>query len=279
MNQKAIPGYENYIIYDNGEIYNKVSGHFLKGSIGENGYKYFRLSKNNKKKMFYCHRLVAEAFLNNDQNLPVVNHIDGNKLNNNVNNLEWVTYSENTKAWHDKASVFRRPTEYYTDDLEGEEWKPYSNYYVSNYGRVRHIEKNNLLKPSLTCGYWKVRLSQGGLSEDWMIHQLVWKLFSGESMPDKNKETIDHIDGDKLNNHISNLRKISLSENVLAALYETKTNPSAKRVAQYDLQGNFINEFASVRAAATALGLDSSTISKVCRGVNKTHGGFRFVYI
>jgi hypothetical protein len=72
----------------------------LKGSIGEHGYKYYRLSKNGKKKMFYAHRLVAEHFLPNPNNLPVVNHIDGNKLNNSVTNLEWVSYSENTKKWH-----------------------------------------------------------------------------------------------------------------------------------------------------------------------------------
>lgn len=42
-----IKDYENYWIYDNGEIFNETSGRFLKGSIGENGYKYYRLSKNN----------------------------------------------------------------------------------------------------------------------------------------------------------------------------------------------------------------------------------------
>ena len=278
--KKLIPNYENYWIFDNGDIYNENTKQILKGSIGEHGYRYYRLSKDNKKKMFYGHRLVAEAFINNPNNLPVVNHKDGNKLNNNVDNLEWVSYSDNTKAWHEgRASKQNRKLEYYTEDLENEIWKPYQNYYVSNYGRVRHATKNNLLKPSLTCGYYKVRLSKDGLTEDKMIHKLVWELFSDYDMPDS-ISVIDHIDGNKINNHIDNLRKISLSENIKAALYETKTNATAKRVAQYDLNDNFINEFPSAAAAARELNLDSSVISKVCRGDKyKSHGGFKFKYI
>lgn len=278
--KKVIPNYENYWIFDNGDVYNENTKQILKGSIGENGYRYYRLSKDNKKKMFYGHRLVAEAFLDNPNNLPVVNHKDGNKLNNNIDNLEWVSYSDNIKAWHEgRTSKKNQRLEYYTGDLENETWKPYQNYLVSNYGRVRHATKNNLLKPSLTCGYYKVRLSKDGLTEDKMVHKLVWELFSDWDMPD-NVSVIDHIDGNKINNHINNLRKISLSENVKAALYKTKTNATAKRVAQYDLNGNFINEFPSVAAAARELNLDSSVISKVCRGDKyKSHGGFKFKYI
>lgn len=58
---------------------------------------YFRvyLSKNSKKKQHLVHRLVAQAFLENEEGKPCVNHIDGNKQNNYVSNLEWVTRSEN----------------------------------------------------------------------------------------------------------------------------------------------------------------------------------------
>ena len=167
---KEIKNYENYLIYDNGEVFNKNSNQFLKGSIGENGYRYYRLSKEGKKKMFYAHRLVAEYFINNPLDLPIVNHKDGNKLNNNIKNLEWVTYSENTKHWKKCSTTQRRKTKYYLTDLPGEEWKEFSNYFVSSKGRIRHKIKNNLLRPSLTCGYYKVRLSENGIATDYMVH-------------------------------------------------------------------------------------------------------------
>ena len=274
---KQINNYDNYMIDENGNVFNILTNQYLKGSIGENGYKYYRLSKNNKKKMFYAHRLVAEYYIDNPNKLPIVNHIDGNKLNNNINNLEWVSYSENTKHWKDNSIIQRKPTEYYKEDLPNEIWKEYKNYYISSYGRVRNKIKNNLLKPSLTCGYYKVRLSDNGLVEDYMVHKLVYKIFNGEY--DQNKYIIDHIDGNKLNNNINNLRLLTVSENSNAAFYETKTNSSAKPVAQYSLDGKLINTFLSARLAAKALNLDSSTISKVCRGKNKTHGGFIFKYI
>lgn len=276
--KKPILNYENYQIDEDGNIFNTSSQKFLKGSIGENGYKYYRLSKDGRKKMFYAHRLVAEHFLPNIENLPVVNHKDGDKLNNNVNNLEWVSYNDNGKHWHSNREKINVNREYYIEDLPNEEWKQYKNYLVSSCGRVRHKKNNNLLKPSLACGYYKVRLSNNGLVEDCLIHKLVWSLFSTYDMPDSNT-VIDHIDGNKLNNNINNLRRITLSENIRAALYEQKTNSSAKRVGQYSLEGDFLNEFVSTRAAAEALNLDSSTISKVCRGKNKTHGGFIFKYI
>ncbi len=274
---KKINNYDNYMIDENGNVFNTTTQQYLKGSIGENGYKYYRLSKNNKKTMFYAHRLVAEYYIDNPNNLPVVNHIDGNKLNNNINNLEWVSYSDNTKHWKNNTTITRSPMEYYKEDLPNEEWKEFQNYYVSSLGRVRNKIKNNLLKPSLTCGYYKVRLSNNGLVEDWMVHKLVYYVFKGEY--DKSKYVIDHKNGNKLDNSIDNLRLLTLKENAEAAFYETKTNSSAKPVAQYDLQGNLLNTFLSARLAAKELNLDSSTISKVCRGQNKTHGGFIFKYL
>lgn len=149
---------------------------------------------------------------------------------------------------------------------------------MSSHGRVRHSLKNNLLRPSITGGYYKVRLSHNGLVEDYFIHKLVWKLFSTSDREVENM-VIDHIDGNKLNNNINNLRLLTLSENVKMGLYEQKTNKSAKKVGQYSLNGEYLNEYMSAAEAARQLNLDSSTISKVCRGKNKSHGGFIFKYI
>lgn len=279
--RKQINGYNNYYIYDNGDVLNISTNKILKGSIGENGYKYYRLSKDNNKTMFYAHRLVAEHFLENPNFLPIVNHKDGNKLNNQLSNLEWVSCSENTKHAHDNNLIKQvSKREYYKEDLENEQWKKIYdyNYSISTYGRVRNDNTLLLLKPSLVCGYYKVRLSKDGIVKDMIIHKLVYCIFHDMlNIPDG--YVIDHINACKTDNKLDNLRLITLSENVKAALYDTKTNSSCKKVEQLTLTDKHIAYFNSVAEAARKLKLDSSTISKVCRGINKSHGGFHFKYI
>ena len=73
---------------------------FRKGQMivprkNKNGYLQFALNKNAKRKMVYVHIIVAETFIENINDNLVVNHKDGNKLNNNIDNLEWCSYSEN----------------------------------------------------------------------------------------------------------------------------------------------------------------------------------------
>lgn len=109
-NYKIMPNGEIYIIrqkivtpYINGEkniknipIYKEVNKR-IKQNLCKNGYMRVTLvSDDGKKKTFLSHRLVAEEYIDNVESKPCVNHIDGNKTNNDVSNLEWVTHSENT---------------------------------------------------------------------------------------------------------------------------------------------------------------------------------------
>ena len=71
--------------------------YLLKARKNKKGYLNLKLSKNRKAKSYRIHRLVSQAFIPNPDNLPQVNHIDGNKLNNCVDNLEWCTNEYNMK--------------------------------------------------------------------------------------------------------------------------------------------------------------------------------------
>ena len=91
---KTITDYENYEISSLGNVRNSNTGRVLK-QMCKGGYLFTGLSKNSNGKTTSVHRLVALAFIDNPENKPFVNHIDGNKTNNNTNNLEWLTCSEN----------------------------------------------------------------------------------------------------------------------------------------------------------------------------------------
>lgn len=110
---KSVYGYENYYEVSNkGRVrsvdrfvvsainYNdKVTrkGKILKCNLKKNGYYTVDLSMGNKKKTVSIHRLVADAFVDKVEGCDIVNHINLNKLDNRFNNLEWVTYKQNTQ--------------------------------------------------------------------------------------------------------------------------------------------------------------------------------------
>jgi hypothetical protein len=98
---KDIENYESYYEVSNlGRIKSKRSCIIMKNILNNNGYLMCTLSAPGKRKKFSVHRLVAAAFIKNDLDKKQVNHIDGNKLNNIIINLEWVTPKENTNhAW------------------------------------------------------------------------------------------------------------------------------------------------------------------------------------
>jgi hypothetical protein len=94
---KPIEGYPGYEISIYGEVYSKKLGDTLVPQKNMWGYYFVQLYNEHGEKMFTVHRLVAEAFIPNPYGKPQVNHIDGHKRNNRVNNLEWCTNSENEK--------------------------------------------------------------------------------------------------------------------------------------------------------------------------------------
>lgn len=114
---KDIKGYEGYyqvsnlggvksvdriITTENGVIQKYKEKKLSLGDSGR-GYKVITLNKNGKRKRFKVHRLVAIAFLANPENKPQVNHIDGIRDNNKIENLEWVTGSENVQHAFDNG--------------------------------------------------------------------------------------------------------------------------------------------------------------------------------
>jgi hypothetical protein len=84
-----------YIVRNNGTVYSKHFKRELRQIVpGSHGYLSFRFGKNGRNTLL--HRIIAECFIPNPHNYKCINHKDGNKLNNNVNNLEWCSYSQNT---------------------------------------------------------------------------------------------------------------------------------------------------------------------------------------
>ena len=167
------------------------------------------LPVDNKQISFRVNRLVATAFCENDnpQEKIFVDHIDRNRKNNNYLNLRWVTPQENSKNMirpkHHKSG-------YKIKNINMEEWKETKipGYYANVEGEILKVCKtvNRILSGSLREGYIRYCI----LGKHYSGHRLIYETFCGE-IPEN--MVIDHIDGNRSNNKLNNLRLVSYSDN------------------------------------------------------------------
>lgn len=111
---RPVPGYEGYLISDQGNLRSidriiktkngkicRIKGRLITVRLNNFGYLDTRLYKNGKKKSAFLHRLIAEVFIPNPSNLAQVNHLNGIKTDNRIENLEWASPANNMKHAHD----------------------------------------------------------------------------------------------------------------------------------------------------------------------------------
>lgn len=148
-----ILGFPNYWVNKKGQVMGRT-GVILKPSINKKGYLKLPFYTTDKTSSFLVHRLVALAFIPNPNNLPQVNHIDCNKQNNNVENLEWCTDEENRiHKLANNLNVTKQGAEHKLAKLTEEE---VTDIFLRRHSAKYYINKYGISK-ALVYGIWSGR--------------------------------------------------------------------------------------------------------------------------
>jgi hypothetical protein len=166
-------------------------------------------------------------------------------------------------------------------------WKPtqFQGYEVSDTGLVRSYGKNKhnkILKVTINHKGYEVvypsDINKQGYKTSCQVHRLVAQAFIPNP---ENKEQVNHKDGNKHNNHVSNLEwatNLENHEHKLAHHLEPSTH-SPKRVGKFDLEGNLLETFDSIYAAGHSVGSNQYNVSRAVNGLRKTFKGFVWKYV
>ena len=164
---KDVVGYEKYFqVSNNGKIWSKRTNKILKLAVNSGGYSYFGTiigGKNGINKTFIIHTLVAKHFITHVKGKSHVNHKDGNKINNHVDNLEWCTPKENMQ--HASLNGF-------LNNSKGE-YASWSKFTESQVLEIRKIHKSGCRINGARALARKYNVTKGSI--DQIIKRKTWK--------------------------------------------------------------------------------------------------------
>jgi hypothetical protein len=152
-----------------------------------------------------------------------------------------------------------------------------SYYYATQEGAVYSAKTNRFLKPRPDAqGYLRLALRINGKSEEHLVHRIIAECFLEDFNPDL---TINHIDGNKSNNHIANLECVTQRENNLHA-FLTGLNPirTVRKIVQFSPDGVMLKAYDTVSDASKETDINPGSISYCLRGITKHAGGFVWRY-
>lgn len=224
---KKIKGFEHtkYLISNFGNIKNTKTNYILETN-NKTGYSTVLITHQNISVTHKVHILVAESFLENDNPNNVVNHKDGNKLNNNVSNLEWTSQSNNTiHAYKNNLYKIKPKIDNSKDyenfiNVESKKIPDYPNYSATIDGRIFSHNTNKFMTQNKNEeGYVRLSLKNKDGEKKFLVHRLIAVTFI--SNPNKYPQ-VNHIDSNKENNYVNNLEWTTNQKNRLHALKNYK---------------------------------------------------------
>ena len=204
----------DFWIEDTGRLRNARTKRWLKGGVNK-GYHFYSLYFKGKQYILYTHRIVAQYFIPNENpKATIVHHLDGDKLNNNYLNLQWVTPSEHNQTIkeNDQANIKREPQKKIINIKDYGEIAQFRNtpYFATKDGKILNMEKKIEWKLSPSGNYLRFNAAYG-INKKLLVHRVVWECFNGE-IPDK--MDIDHIDNNPKNNNLDNLQLLNHADNL-----------------------------------------------------------------
>lgn len=236
---KEYPECPKYLVSNTGEVKNKKTNRIMMGGK-QNGYRFLTLfiDKDTPKLNRLVHRMVAQTFLDNHNNLPVVNHKDTNILNNHIDNLEWVTYKQNMNTPETIKNLKKSKNSKTIHQIEIESGKIVNTFYGACEGKKKtDINVENILK---ICHFYNKGHTITSLKNGCKTYQKKYIFIF-----DEDKEKINEfLEIAKINNNEKRRKPI------------VQINKST---------GEIVNEYISGHEASKKLNIACSTIYSICR--------------
>lgn len=273
---KPIKGLENtkYLISNFGNIKNTETNYILEKN-NKTGYSTVLITHKNKSKTYKVHLFVAKTFIKNDNPKNVVNHIDGNKLNNRVSNLEWISQSENVKHAIEnslyvpnKSKIIKNKDLNEFNSIKSKIIKDFPKYSITEDGRIfSHFNGIFLAFKKNEEGYIRITLRNGSFEKKMLLHRIVAEAFIPNP---ENKPQVNHIDSNKENNCVSNLEWITNKENRLHALKNYKVlNIVTFPIDSRQTQKNIIKAKVEINFLKKTLNEDLEKVIKILNCICK----------